>query len=459
METVNFQCGHCGKLMGVGQNLLGQQVRCPHCQQIVLAPVADAPPAPPAPSAPASDGLQQTVINVPGMGEPESIFSPPEVSDILFAGPSQGRVEMPPEAPPQLTPPPIAVAEPPPPFAPAPELVPVEPTQTYLPHATQIPGGPSLAPTQPDSGAFAAPEGGWPGAAQGGATTTALEPDPMVRAIPGPVVRPPRDRGGWFIAPMALLLLVIPLISYSIFATIAVIYLRFYQPGPPPQPHPLEMVPDIEGKNKGAKRQKAHIIFRGRQKLPLPDHLKTTLGQAIRIGDLEVSPESVQFKIVTFLVPKFDPAPSGDECLVLNLRLKNVSQDVVFKPMDPYFDLRWKENKDETNLGMPFTYLTVGDQRFFGPNSLADIDDNHVTLAGQHFDKELKPGDEMSTFVCTDWEDPVKQAVESASGPMLWRVQVRRGLVQIPDKGEYSATAVIGVEFTREEVKRGEAEP
>ena len=144
---------------------------------------------------------------------------------------------------------------------------------------------------------------------------------------------------------------------------------------------------------------------------------------------------------------------------MLNLRLKNVSQDVVFKPMDPYFDLRWKENKDETNLGMPFTYLTVGDQRFFGPNSLADIDDNHVTLAGQHFDKELKPGDEMSTFVCTDWEDPVKQAVESASGPMLWRVQVRRGLVQIPDKGEYSATAVIGVEFTREEVKRGEAEP
>ena len=32
MQTVQFQCGHCNKLMAVGVEHLGQQVRCPHCQ-------------------------------------------------------------------------------------------------------------------------------------------------------------------------------------------------------------------------------------------------------------------------------------------------------------------------------------------------------------------------------------------------------------------------------------------
>ena len=37
MATVNFQCGHCAKLMAVNATFLGQQVRCPHCQQVVVA--------------------------------------------------------------------------------------------------------------------------------------------------------------------------------------------------------------------------------------------------------------------------------------------------------------------------------------------------------------------------------------------------------------------------------------
>ena len=40
MQTVNFQCGHCGKLLAVQRQHLGQQVRCPSCQQIVVAPTA-----------------------------------------------------------------------------------------------------------------------------------------------------------------------------------------------------------------------------------------------------------------------------------------------------------------------------------------------------------------------------------------------------------------------------------
>ncbi len=43
METLTFQCGHCNKLMAVGTAHLGQQVRCPHCQQVVVAPSQPAP--------------------------------------------------------------------------------------------------------------------------------------------------------------------------------------------------------------------------------------------------------------------------------------------------------------------------------------------------------------------------------------------------------------------------------
>jgi len=43
MQTVNFQCGNCNNLMAVSAEFLGQQVRCPHCQAVVVAPAAPAP--------------------------------------------------------------------------------------------------------------------------------------------------------------------------------------------------------------------------------------------------------------------------------------------------------------------------------------------------------------------------------------------------------------------------------
>src|SRR5260370_40980448 len=46
METLTFQCGHCNKLMAVGTEYLGRQVRCPHCQQVVIAPTQPAPTSP-----------------------------------------------------------------------------------------------------------------------------------------------------------------------------------------------------------------------------------------------------------------------------------------------------------------------------------------------------------------------------------------------------------------------------
>jgi DNA-directed RNA polymerase subunit RPC12/RpoP len=51
MQTVNFNCSSCAKTMAVGLNLLGRNVRCPHCKQVIQAPAS---------SAILSAGVQQT---------------------------------------------------------------------------------------------------------------------------------------------------------------------------------------------------------------------------------------------------------------------------------------------------------------------------------------------------------------------------------------------------------------
>ena len=76
MQTVNFQCGSCNNLMGVSSEFLGRQVRCPHCQAVVVAPAAAA-----APETTSADA----VAFVPAPDSPQDdIFAPPEPTDDLF---------------------------------------------------------------------------------------------------------------------------------------------------------------------------------------------------------------------------------------------------------------------------------------------------------------------------------------------------------------------------------------
>src|SRR5262245_13059030 len=79
MQTVNFACPHCGNLMAVGLDLLGRNVRCPTCKQVVQAP----PPAPATAAAPPPSSVEA----------PESIFG--EVHDEDVFGSRQMKPEMP----------------------------------------------------------------------------------------------------------------------------------------------------------------------------------------------------------------------------------------------------------------------------------------------------------------------------------------------------------------------------
>jgi S-adenosylmethionine hydrolase len=273
---------------------------------------------------------------------------------------------------------------------------------------------------------------------------TASPLETLASDLPRPVADRAK-RGGVFIA-----LLWIPLISYSILATIALAILLTR-----PQPwDPLELLPDREGDLKGANREKraSAVYERVRPENNLSDRLKVELGQTIRLGDLEVTPQKVELRRVIFRQPGFAPEPALDDSLVLHLLFRNVSQDVAFSPSDPFFDRSWKGLSSGKK---PYTFLAIGTHRLWGgplPWKPGRRIGEQETIEGQRY-RTLQPGEHLNTFVCTDPQDHVEQLLERYRGDLVWRVQVRRGLVQVEDH-EYPATAVIGVRFKDSDIVR-----
>jgi hypothetical protein len=243
--------------------------------------------------------------------------------------------------------------------------------------------------------------------------------------------------------------LIVPLILYCVLATVAIVYL-IGQVGVQ-QKSPLEKLPD-QGEHPGASHQK--IDFHQTPLLPLPPGLRVPLGRSLTVGDLKVTPQRAELRKIRYHTAGFDnPAESRGESLLVWLDLENVSRDVVFRPLDRYFTRYWPKDQFESN--MPFTYLEAEGppvRRFYGGPDLSP----RQTVEGQELDAVLRPGESVTTFVCTDPDDPdnaVARLLASYHGPLLYRVRVRRGLVQLHGK-EASATAVIGVEFTAADVRR-----
>ena len=90
----------------------------------------------------------------------------------------------------------------------------------------------------------------------------------------------------------------------------------------------------------------------------LPPNQIVRLGKKLRLGDLEIEPLNVDREVVSVMVHAGDkPQPCPYPSLVLTLKLRNVSDNVVFQPMDPYFDRRWEPKKGNapplTILEMP----------------------------------------------------------------------------------------------------------
>lgn len=449
MQTVTFQCGHCGKLMGVTENYLGQQVRCPHCQQVVVAPPpASAPTTPPLAGSPAPPEPAFTLPPPPG--EHESIFSEPEEgSEDLFGAPPPPRIELPPE--PAWVPPPAPLPinelpppDPPPPLPevpPPPLLPPVEQTATYLPPQEPVaPGVGPLSLDEPTAPLFGAPDAE--------ATVPATDPAAAESLLPSPQPAAPRaargGQGG---------LLVLVLLSYSVLATLALIGIVAMQALVRP-PSPLQYLPD-EGDKPGATHvgPKGAVYHQSGKNplLPLSADLEVPLGRPLTVGALRVTPTKVELRKVLLTILGYKPEPSANDCLLLYLDLQNVSGDQAFRPLDPFFDREWHGTFD---VNMPYTYLEAGGQRFYGARTFYPPDrggQRKEVIEGQDLDTVLGPGDKTSTFVCTGPD--VAPFLARYHGPLTYRVRFRRGVVDFGNK-ETTATAVIGVRFTDKDVVR-----
>jgi hypothetical protein len=247
--------------------------------------------------------------------------------------------------------------------------------------------------------------------------------------------------------------LLIFLIPYAIFVTIVAgyFYWRMMQ-----TPHPLEMLNDF-GDNPPAKRGTSSVIDIIPPETNLPSKLQVALGQPIRIGDLQVVPKKIERRRIVFCSESKNvkPQESEDDALVLTLQLRNVSEEVFFIPTDPFFERQWKEDSGATK---PYTFLEIGSQRFFGgPIRRSQRGKGAFPrefVQGQENDNQLlRPGEERTTVICTDpGNREVLGTLSRYKGALIWRVQLRRGLVVVGNR-EVSATAVIGVVFEEKDVK------
>jgi hypothetical protein len=450
--------------MAVNSENLGKQVRCPHCQQVVVAPSAAPPATMPGPVEAPSMGSIASMLQAP-VEDPDHIFSPVEVTDDLFGRSEGPLIEMPP-APPALTPPQSDPAPPPEPQAPGLS------TQPWTPPESPASPPLSLGEIAPSNNPTTVPPSDgaplWPSAT---ITETQVPPPAELPSIGDA----PPDREDVSLVtetrarrrteqktPWFLLLVFCPLLLYAIVISIFAFFLyRHDQQLQEQRRNPFDIMPDVgddPGVQKGKKVSRTDRYKLELATLPLPEHLCTSLGNPLRIGELEVTPDRVERQRVSLIVEGSRADPCRHDSLVLYLDMKNLSTEYAFAPLDNYFDRYWRPGKDQIP---PLTVLEIGNQyRCYGGPARwyprGDRSNRRQWIQGRHEKADvLQPGEEKQLFVCTDGDDN-KAAVllfeGKYQGSFLWRVRVRRGLVRFQDK-DYSATAVLGVRFTDQDIR------
>jgi hypothetical protein len=97
----------------------------------------------------------------------------------------------------------------------------------------------------------------------------------------------------------------------------------------------------------------------------------------------------------------------------------------------------------------PYTFLDPGakDLRCYGGFVAA-------FKGKDEFEGRLKPGEEIVVELTTDLPDrKTVPELMKLTKPIVWRVQLRRGMVETR-KGLQPATAVVGVEFTTSAIEK-----
>lgn len=164
---------------------------------------------------------------------------------------------------------------------------------------------------------------------------------------------------------------------------------------------------------------------------PLSPDKITSLGKPLRLGGLEVTADAITTGPVELrrtISPEED-RDGGVNALKLHVRLRNISKDSVFAPLDEAF-VREREPATFDS----FIERDDGQQIDMYPLSVF----SEWGIVGQKF-KELKPGAILRTQVVS-----ATDALERKSTRMTWRVRVRTGIDQ---------TDEFGINFTASDIK------
>ena len=168
---------------------------------------------------------------------------------------------------------------------------------------------------------------------------------------------------------------------------------------------------------------------------PIAANHLASLGQPLRVGSLEVTPLSLQSHRVQLQHSLLDRGrrksrDGGSGALVLRLRLRNMSNDAIFAPLDEAF-IR------ERDHGLPESFIEVGQTGRIYIFPLAVH--SEWSILGQTF-PVLKPGETAETIVLSS-----AGALDQIADPMIWRLRLRTAVDQ---------TEVIGVRFQKDEIDR-----
>ena len=174
---------------------------------------------------------------------------------------------------------------------------------------------------------------------------------------------------------------------------------------------------------------------------------------------MEVEPVRVEVRRLEIkTAPKGGGRPVENrtgEAVVLTLKIRNTSDDLTLYPMDPAFTRLFTGTTGEAKPG---TALEVGKQVYRGGAIAWPWSDRIAREyeAAQEADATpLKPRESREYVVFTAPDPKIVREVRATAEPLLWRVQVRRGLIPVKGK-DVPVTAIIGVEFRSADVQTAE---
>ncbi len=468
--------------MGVGLELTGRQVRCPHCRQVVVAPTnlpakpvaaLETPAVTRTATPPEAFSLSsEGEIPLPKFAPPErregaeSIFGDSEhEDDSVFAAPTAQQrpfLDLPssadlPQQPSgsidfnaataerQSMPPTDALESgdiPRPILGPATPFIPKDLSQpdfALLPKLESHRPAPAAQPAVPMI--FVPP---------------AEVPDPWSKlsrppaASPLPVASAPASGRGLAAlpAPAGRGTLFWLLVSYAAAVTLFAAWGWTRSKGP----HPLSIIPDFFGQYRGGDPKKVSALPVDAAQ-PIPAELRVKLGEKLVIGELEFEPLAVEERHTKWEVRGEGGRPRDVECLVLKARVRNLSQSHAFCPLDPAYN-----RFASADAPSPLSAVVVGGERFLGgPIPWPFVQGTREFIVGQEQDDQpLEPGRDRTTVLASiDGERGAKlrDAVRLAKGLVLWQVHVRRGFIRYQGE-DVSVGALIGVEFTANQVKQ-----